>query len=116
MVRRQRPSFGDILRSLREKKGLSLRAAARAAQISATYWSQVEHNQSQPTEGVVFKMAEALEYNEDELLAVRGLVAEDLQNIILKQPQTIASLLLAIDGLPAAEIEKLTSRAVQRKT
>src|ERR1041385_3141470 len=112
MARRQRATFGDSLRSLREDKGLSLRAAAKAARISPTYWSQLERNQSKPTEAVVFRMADALECDGDELLAAGGLVAEDLQRIILEQPQEIAALILAVEGLPAPEIERLTKRAV----
>ena len=115
MPRRQRITLGERVRSLRGERGLSIRALARAAAISPTYLAQLERDQSLPTEQVVFRLAKALEFNEDELLALTNRIAEDLRQIILKQPREIGALLLALDGLPAQEVEKLTRRAEQRK-
>lgn len=114
-ARKQRQSFGDWLRRLREEQGLSLRAVAKAAQISPTYLSQLERDRSRPTERVVFNLAEVLKCNGDELLALLGQIAGDLQSVILKQPGEIGALLLAVDGLPAAEINQLADRAEHRK-
>ena len=111
MSRARAITFGDRLRKLREELGLSLRKAAAKAEISPTYLSQLERDLSKPSENVLSSLAVALEQGQDELFAMAGLVATDVQDIILKNPGEICALILAIDGLPVEEIEALTQHA-----
>jgi hypothetical protein len=51
----------------------------------------------------------------DMLLAKDGRIAQDLQEIILKEPTAIADLLLAVNDMPAKEVEALTAKARKRR-
>jgi HTH-type transcriptional regulator, competence development regulator len=115
MTKMPKPSFGATLRSLRESRGLSLRKLAGLANISPTYLVQLERDQNTPSEDVVFGLADALNCDEDELLAITGRIASDLLDTIRKDPRRVAGLLLAIENLPPKEIESLTRTAERRK-
>jgi transcriptional regulator with XRE-family HTH domain len=115
MGRTAATTLGETLRRLREDRGLGIRSVAKAANISATYLSQLENDKSKPTERVVFNLASALDCNEDELLSILGRVAKDVQDIILRQPRALGALILAVDGLPEPEIAKLTNNAERLK-
>jgi putative DNA methylase len=116
MARPRRPkTFGQTVRTLREQQGLGLRALASAAHISATYLSQLERDQSKPSERVVFDLATALAVDADELLAMTGRIAEDVHEIILQHPGEISALLLALQDLPASEIANITNFVNKRR-
>jgi len=108
-------SFGATLLKLRRAKGMSLRKTAAAAKISPTYLAQLERDESTPSERVVFALADALDYKQDDLLAVTGRIAEDVLGVIQKHPHATARLLLAVKDLPENEIIALAARAEKRK-
>ncbi|MGI8961477.1 MAG: helix-turn-helix domain-containing protein [Bryobacteraceae bacterium] len=110
-----KPTFGATLRNLRESRGLSLRKLAGLANISPTYLVQLERDQNTPSEDVVFALANALDCDEDEMLAVTGRIAKDLLDMIRNDPRRVAGLLLAIQNLPPKEIESLARSAERRK-
>jgi transcriptional regulator with XRE-family HTH domain len=53
-------NVGTELRSLREEKGLSIRALARASGISANAISMIERGRTSPSVSTLYKMANAL--------------------------------------------------------
>jgi transcriptional regulator with XRE-family HTH domain len=114
MARRPKASFSDRLQALRKERNFSLRDLARATDLSATYLSQLEHGRSTPTDNVVIKIAEALEADQDELLALLGRIAKDLQEIVLRRPREVSDLLLAINDLPSEDLEYLREIAESR--
>lgn len=59
---------GKKLREIREKKGLSLREAARLAGVSPTLLSLVETGKRKPTSALLVKLASVLSVPQDELL------------------------------------------------
>ena len=59
---------GKKLREIREKKGLSLREAARQAGVSPTLLSLVETGKRKPTSALLVKLAPVLSVPQDELL------------------------------------------------
>mgnify|MGYP000891565321 FL=1 len=59
---------GKKLREIREKKGLSLREAARKAGVSPTLLSLVETGKRKPTSALLVKLAPVLSVPQDELL------------------------------------------------
>jgi transcriptional regulator with XRE-family HTH domain len=59
---------GKKLREIREKKGLSLREAARQAGVSPTLLSLVETGKRKPTSALLSKLAPVLSVPQDELL------------------------------------------------
>jgi transcriptional regulator with XRE-family HTH domain len=54
-------AFGEVLRDLRRKAGLSQEALAGAADVDRTYVSLLERGQRQPTLETLFRLAGALD-------------------------------------------------------
>ena len=105
-------SFGQVLRAKRIAKGFSLRKFAKLVDVSPTYLSQVEQeNVDPPTAERVTRMAELLDENADEWIALAGRVPDDLPEIIQKQPTEIPELLREANGLTAEQLQKLTKQA-----
>ncbi|ABK45158.1 transcriptional regulator, XRE family [Magnetococcus marinus MC-1] len=112
------PQFGMFIRSMREEKkkrdpAYSLRKFAEAAGISATFMSKVENGEfDPPAPDKIKKMAELLEVNSDELLAMAGKVDPDLSGIIRDQPRAMADFLRTARDLNLGrkEIEALTDK------
>ena len=108
--------FGKVLREKRIAMGFSLRKFAKLASVSPTYLSQVEQgNVDPPTAERVTRMAELLEENVDEWIALAGRVPEDLPEIIQRQPTKMPELLREASGLTAEQLQKLTNQARKLK-
>ena len=109
--------FGATIRELREERGIGLRQFARMIEVSATYLSKIEREElPPPAEGRVKEIARLLEQDPDELLALAGKVASDLNEIIRNQPREMASFLRSASGLSGQELERLTKQAKERGT
>src|SRR3984893_8576741 len=109
-------SFGRLLREKRVEKGFSLRKFAELVGVSPTYLSQVEQGNAQPpTADRVKRMAEILEDNPDEWIALAGRVPGDLSKIIQEQPTEMPELLREASGLTAEQLRKLTEQAKKLK-
>jgi transcriptional regulator with XRE-family HTH domain len=109
-------SFGRLLREKRVEKGFSLRKFAEAVGVSPTYLSQVEQENVQPpTADRVKRMAELLEENPDEWIALAGRVPEDLPKIIQNQPTEMPELLREASGLTAEQLRKLREQVRKLK-
>lgn len=115
--------FGDKIRALREAKkvkdpSFSLRQFASAAGISATFLSKVETGEFPPPAAETIKrIAELLEVNADELLALAGKVDPDLPEIIREKPKALADFLRTAQehGLTEKDFEKLTDKIKKGK-
>ena len=108
-------SFGQALREKRIAKKFSLRKFAELVGISPTYLSQVEQsNVDPPTAERVQRMAELLEENPDELIALAGRVADDLPAIIQAKTE-VPDLLRAVRGLSAEQLRRLRESAEEMK-
>jgi len=106
--------FGKRVRALRVERGLGLRKFAREVGISPTYLSKIERAEfPPPAEDKVVAIADALDQDRDELLALAGRVASDLEAVILRHPRELAALLRALADLSAAEIHGLTRMAAR---
>ena len=104
--------FGEVLREARIAKGYSLRKFAEKVGISPTYLSLVEQGkvESPPTADRVKKMAELLDENSDEWIALAGRVPDDLPEIIQQQPTEMPELLREASGLTAEQLRKVTDQ------
>lgn len=108
--------FGRTVRKLREEKQISIAQLARKAGMSPTYLAPIERDVfPPPAESKVIKIAKALDQDSDELLALAGRVASDLNRIIRKRPGQTARLLRAVSDLPEMEIEKIVKAAEERR-
>lgn len=109
------PAFGQRVRELREAKrkndpAFSLRRFAESIGISAAFLSKVEMGEAVPPKAEnIIKMAEHLNVNSDELLALAGKVDPILPEIIREQPKMA-------DFLRTAREAKLTDDQLERLT
>ncbi len=109
-------TFGSALRKARNAKGVSLRKFAEQVGVSPTYLSQVEQdNVTPPTADRVKRMAELLDVNADEWIALAGRVPGDLSKIIQNQPTKMPELLREASGLSAEQIGKVTEQIKRLK-
>lgn len=116
-------AFGNRIRSLREEKKksdprFSLRKFAEAVGISATFLSKIETGEfAPPAPERIKKIAELLEVDADELLALANKVDPDLSEIIREQPKAIADFLRTARDLNLSEedIQKLTERLRKKR-
>ena len=115
--------FGKRIRELREAKKavdltFSLRQFATKVGISATFLSKLEKGVFDPPKAEhIIKMAELLEVDTDELLALANRTDPELNEIIKSEPKAMADLLrTARDrGLTAEDLERITKN-MKRKS
>jgi transcriptional regulator with XRE-family HTH domain len=68
-----RQAFGQKLRKLRKKAGLTQQQLAETVGIDATYLSKIENSvMPPPTRTIIIRLAEALKANKDEMIALAG--------------------------------------------
>ncbi len=115
--------FGHRIRELREAKKrddrrFSLRKFAEAVGISATFLSKIETGEfAPPAPERIKKMAQLLEVDADELLALANKVDPDLSDIIKDQPKAMADFLRTVreKNLTEEDLRKLTEQLRRRK-
>jgi HTH-type transcriptional regulator, competence development regulator len=108
-------TFGASVRAWREEKEIGLRRFADLVGMSPTYLSKIERDEFPPPgEEKVKSIAKALDRDADELLALAGRVASDLEEIIQQTPREMATFLRAARGMSPKDIEQLTKQ-VERK-
>jgi len=116
MMMAGRKSFGALVRREREAKEIGLREMAKKIGVSPTYLSKVERDEfPPPVEDKVRKIAEIIDRDADELLALAGRVASDLTDIIRQRPREMADFLRAAKGLTADDLARLARRAQKAK-
>lgn len=94
--------FGTILREAREAKGITLRALAKLLNVSAPFWSDVEHSRRLPAK--LEPVAEALGMDINKLRAADPRNAkrselEDLKLRVARLESTVAKLDSHVTGL-----------------
>jgi transcriptional regulator with XRE-family HTH domain len=98
-------AFGTLVRQLRLQKGYSLRELARRIGLSPNFLSKMELGHFPPPgEKKIVLIAETLEQNTDELLALAGKVSSDLIEIILQRSKETTALLRRLRHAPAKKI------------
>lgn len=108
--------FGEFVRDRRKEKEIGLREMAIKISVSPTYLSKVERDEfAPPTEEKVRKIAEILDCDVDELLALAGRVSSDLSDIIKRRPRELAALLRTTKGLTPEDINRLAKAAQKAK-
>ena len=108
-------TFGASIRVWREEKEIGLRRFADLVGMSPTYLSKVERDEFPPPgEEKIKAIARELGKDADELLALAGRVASDLEEIIQQKPREMATFLRAAKGLTPKDIEQLTKQVERR--
>jgi HTH-type transcriptional regulator, competence development regulator len=108
--------FGAFVRRKREEKEIGLREMAKKIGVSPTYLSKIERDEfTPPTEDKVRAIAQIIECDPDQLLAMAGRVPADIAEIIRRRPVELAALLRTANGLSQDEFAKLARAAKKAK-
>jgi len=119
---RQR-TLGETVRKARVAKEVSLRGFATLLKVSPTFVSMLERDEIRETsdgslsikEETIMKIAELLDLESDDLLALAGKLPPDLPEIIHQRPREMAALLRTARGLSREGLAKITEKAKQQK-
>ncbi len=88
--------FGQRVRELRLAKGLSLRDLAPKVNVGFTYLSKVETGRldfgNYPSEGLIEKLAEALDADAGELLLLAEKIPAKIKTMVLRRPEAFSRL------------------------
>ena len=89
-------TFGKRIRELRKAKGLTLRDLESLVGVGFTYLSRVETGRlnfgDYPSEGLIHKLAEAFDADEDELLILAEKIPDKIRRRVLERPEAFATL------------------------
>ena len=85
--------FHQIIKILRNKRGIGIKRLAPELGLNYTYLSKLENNKSKPSPEVIKKFAKYDKYNEDELFLSAGKIPADVQEIIDKNPAAAIDIL-----------------------
>jgi len=104
--------LGERIRQLRETRrktdsAFSGRQFSILVGIHPTYLSKIEHGEMEASTILLKKIAELLETNHDDLLALCGRIDPELEEIICKRPLEIPPILRAIGKMNPDQLEKL---------
>ena len=105
-------AFGKRIRDQRETllaldPAFGLRQTAARAGVEPSYLSKLERGLARPpSEATISRLAQAVGLDRDELLALAGKLAADVQQAILRRPKVLAALV--------RQFAKVSDEAVQR--
>ena len=91
--------IGEIIREIRNKKGISLRKLAEIVNVSNVNILYLEKGKINTSLPVLKGIAKALNYNIDKLLALADMIDDDIRNIINKRPISITNFLRTAKNL-----------------
>jgi HTH-type transcriptional regulator, competence development regulator len=111
-----REKFGAFIRREREGREIGLREMAKKIGVSPTYLSKIERDEfTPPAEDKVRAIAQIIECDPDQLLAMAGRVPSDLADIIKQHPVEMSALLRTANGLTAEDLVRLAREAGKAK-
>ena len=107
--------FGQLIRKLRKAKNLGLRELADKVGVSFVNISHIENGRSGASRKVIQKLAKALDYDADKLLAAADEIGEDVEKIIREIPSAVPDFLRTAKNLTKDEWETLTDQIKEMK-
>ena len=102
--------FGELIRKLRKAKNFTLGNLAKKVGVSIVNISHIENGRSGASRKVIQKLAKALDYDADKLLAAADEIGEDLERIIRKIPSAVPDFLRTAKNLTKDEWQNLTDQ------
>ena len=102
--------LGDIIKQIRNKKGISLRKLAEIVNVSNVNILYIEKGKINTSLPILKGIAKALNYNIDELLALADMIDDDIRKIINKRPISITNFLRVAKNLSNNDWKILTEK------
>ena len=104
--------IGEIIREIRNEKGISLRKLAEIVNVSNVNILYIEKGKINTSLPVLKGIANALNYNIDKLLALADMIDDDIRNIINKRPISITNFLRIAKNLTNDDWNILTKQVL----
>ena len=104
--------IGEIIREIRNEKGISLRRLAEIVNVSNVNILYIEKGKINTSLPILKGIAKALNYNIDKLLALADMVDDDIRNIINKRPISITNFLRVAKNLTNDDWNILTKQVL----
>jgi len=104
--------IGEIIREIRNKKGISLRRLAEIVNVSNVNILYLEKGKINTSLPVLKGIAKALNYNIDKLLALADMIDDDVRKIINKRPVVITNFLRLAKNLTNDDWDILTNQVL----
>jgi transcriptional regulator with XRE-family HTH domain len=102
--------IGEIIREIRNEKGISLRKLAEIVNISNVNILYIEKGKINTSLPILKGIASALNYNIDKLLSFANMIDDDIKAIINKRPVLITNFLRVAKALTNNDWKILTER------
>jgi len=84
--------LAELLREVRESKGVSLRGAARDLGVDASYLSRVERGDKSASASVLDRAAQYYDLPRERFELANGALPKDIVEILQANPQLVAEL------------------------
>ena len=104
--------IGEIIREIRNKKGISLRRLAEIVNVSNVNILYLEKGKINTSLPILKGIAKALNYNIDKLLALADMIDDDVRKIINKRPVVITNFLRLAKNLTNDDWDILTNQVL----
>lgn len=106
-------TLGEVIKSLRTKKGMGVRELGRAVDVSGVHISSLEKDRSSPSGGLIRKIAHVLDGDVDKLLHLAKQIDPEVINVIQKNPYAVPSFLRSAKNLKKDQWEELMKQVQQ---
>ena len=107
--------LGELIRNIRQEKGISLRKLAEKVNVSFVNISYIENGRIETSKSVLRSLSKALDYDLDKLLSLANTVDDDIQNIINKRPASVPDFLRTAKNLTNEDWIELTKHVEKMK-
>ncbi len=107
--------IGEIIREIRNKKGVSLRKLAEIVGVSNVNILYIEKGKINTSLPVLKGIAKALNYNIDKLLSFANMIDDDIKAIINKRPVLITNFLRAAKNFNNNDWKVLTEKILNNE-
>ena len=107
--------IGELIREIRNDKGISLRKLAEIVGVSNVNILYIEKGKINTSLPVLKGIAKALNYNIDKLLSFANMIDDDIKAIINKRPVLITDFLRAAKNFTNNDWKILTERILNNE-
>ena len=99
-------TFGQILKNLREQRGVGIKKLAPELQVSYTYLSKLENNKVSPSEVMVDRVATYFGYSKDGMMLAANKIPPDVLEILKRNPESAIEYLRREFSKPTARLNE----------
>ena len=103
--------IGELIRSLRKERGISLRELAKKVDVSFVNISHIENGKVETSKETLRQIAEALNYDVDKLYSASNHISEDIERIVNKKPDIVPQFLRSAKSFNNKDWKKLRDLA-----